>query len=93
MINTFNMSRSYKKHNVMGYGSDSDKTWKQEYNRRFRRRASMARDEDEFDKIEDIHCVANEWLSCKDGKGMWNPEDVEAGRRSKFFNKQGKLRK
>lgn len=87
------MSRSYKKHNVLGYGSDSDKDWKQEYNRRFRRRASKAREEEEFDDIADIKCVSNVWLSSKDGKGRWNPWDVDEEERPKYFNKKGKLRK
>ena len=88
------MSRSYKKHNVLGYGSDSDKEWKQDYNRRFRRKASMAREEEEFDGLADIRIVANDWMSSKDGKGRWNPEDVDdVERRNKFFNKKGKLRK
>ena len=54
----------------------------------------MAHEEEEFDNIADIRLVSDEWLSMKDGKGRWNPEDVDdVERRNKFFNKKGKLRK
>ena len=35
----------------------------------------MAHEEEEFDNIADIRLVSDEWLSMKDGKGRWNPEE------------------
>ena len=88
------MSRSYKRNNWTGYScAESDKDWKRDNNRRFRRKQNMCVDEDDFDKIEDMDSVSDRWSAPKDGKMMFEPEFCVPEKRRKYFNRKGKLRK
>ena len=98
------MSRSYKRNNWTGWTcADSDKEWKQDNNRRFRRKRSECRnrvmkkdfdsiEDDEFDKI-DMRMIADAWMSSKDGKQLWDVENFDPEKRKRWFNNKGKLRK
>jgi len=89
------MSRSYKRNNYTGYASDSDKSWKQSYNRKSRRRnghdLNAQDDFDDYPREQKLYGCSDVWTSNKDGK-CYLPRNPGKGGDSRF-NKQGKLRK
>jgi hypothetical protein len=74
------MSRSRKKHLIVGVTTaESEKYNKRVANRNMRRKVKSMLKNGNCDKIPLIREISNVWLFAKDGKSFWN--DVRASRK------------